>query len=696
MPITKIATSSIELQYENYINILRTGQSVADTGWRTYLNTAGVNPTTGIGGTTGITWTQNNIDPLNSEADLRLVKDANNRQGEGVSIDFTIDNRHLAKVLQISFDTELISGNYESPILTSTTGTYSITSTTCTVTANHSFIQGQVVNMTFTSGSPPVNGFYTITSVTATTFVFTVASGSSTGNCSYTVPADLRVSIIQDPFGTPVVLEPVNTGISLGISNPRQRIRHIASFQTHLSLKTYRLCIHVSNASTVAYTVDFANFKVWEPTQSVGAVITDWQSYTPTLGGFTSITNLDFQWRRVGSNMEIQGKWTNGANDSTEARIPLPFGTIDSSRVPSIRIVGNGGYNASASTYFGTYILAEPNVSYLTMGIQASTLNAISKITANIPGNNTYTMFASVPLSGWGSNVAMSSDTGDGRVVALYIQGNLTSSISGDGIITWTSLTTNQDTHGAFNFSTGIYTAPISGYYNISGHFNTNASINTVIRAWVNGVSKIGYLGVSPSSGMINISGGVFLNAGEQLTIRPNQAYSAVSGGSFLFINRISAGSQIIASSERVHCRYTNTNGQSITAATNTLLQYNNRIEDSHGAYSTSDWIYRPPMSGIYLFTVGIAPASNSSNGWASYLFINKSSISSLADGIQVNPFYNNSGGNGGSNGSIAVRLNASDTVRIITNYSNSGTSPITLYNNGEYGSTLTVTRISI
>ena len=681
MPITKIASSSLEENQQNYINILRTNQSVTDTGWTTYSDSAGVNPVDGIGGTASITWSQNTNSPLSGEADLRLVKDASNRQGDGVSIPFTIANRHLAKILQISFDMELISGTYLNPISVPVTGTYSITSTTCTVTANHSFVAGQSVYLTFTSGSPPANGYYTITSVTSTTFVFTVSSGSSTGNCNYSTIGDLRVSIIQDPTGTPVVIEPVNTNLQLGIAN--QRIRHIATFQTHVSLTSYRLCIHVGTGSTLAYTVDFANIRVWEQQQSLGAVITNWQSYTPTLGGFTSITNLDFQWRRVGSNMEIQGKWTNGANDSTEARIPLPFGTINSSRVPSIRIVGNGGYNASASTYFGTYILAEPNVSYLTMGIQASTLNAISKITANIPGNNTYTMFASVPLSGWGSNVAMSSDSGDGRVVALYAQGSLTSSISGDGIITWTSLTTNQDTHGAFNFSTGIYTAPISGYYNISGHFNTNASINTVIRAWVNGVSKIGYLGVSPSSGMINISGGVFLNAGEQLTIRPNQAYSAVSGGSFLFINSISAGSQIIASSETVACSYALASGN--FASTESIpINFSVRIFDTHSAVTTgaTTWKFTAPMSGYYQIRSTFVNSVGSN--WRIY-----------RDGSPYLGTYQYSNSTGIWNGSALLYLNAGQFIDIRNN-GNGGTISGTTNLSDVNGSIISINRIGI
>ena len=610
MPINKIAYQVLELQYENYINILRGGQSVTDTGWTTYADSPGVNPVDGIGGSPTITWSQNTINPLSGDADLRLVKGAVNRQGDGVSISFTISNRHFAKVLQISFDAELISGNYESPIITSTVGTYSITSTTCTVTAPHSFVQGQVVNMTFTSGTVPPNGTYVITSVTATTFVFTVASGSSTGNCSYTVPADLRISIIQDPTGTPVVIEPVNTGIQLGIAN--QRIRHIANFQTHLSVTSYRLCIHVSNASTVAYTVDFANFKVWEPTQNIGAVITDWQSYTPIITGYSGTTfTTYFKWRRVGGSVEIVGSYvpSGGSSTTTVGTISIPFGLSANTSDNRDYIVGNGWRSTSNNTAFKNFSVlintSAPTVLTLALSEYASTFNPFSDSTtlSNLTGLEEIGIQVTVPIAGWGSSVVMSSDSGDGRVVALYVQGTPTASISGDAAITWASLVTNQDTHGAYNFSTGVFTAPISGYYNITGHFNTNASVNAVIRPWINGVNRSSSFGAATSAGFFNIAGGIFLNAGDQLTIRPSGGYSAVSGGSFLFIHRISAGSQVIASVETVGCLCHVSSSH--TPSQNHAITFDTIIYDTHGTVTRgtiggNNWRYTAPMNGLY------------------------------------------------------------------------------------------------
>lgn len=642
MPIQKIAYSSLELQYENYINILRDNQSVTDTGWRRYADTAGINPVTGTGGSPGITWSQNTSNPLSGNADLRFVKDAVNRQGNGVSIDFTVDNRHLAKVLQISFDAELIpNSTYLNVIPSPVSATFSVSTNTCTVSANHSFVAGQVVNMTFGGGTRPPDGFYTIVSVTSSTFVITVASGSGTSvACTYTAISDLRLSIIQDPTGTPVVIEPVNTNIQLGVAN--QRIKHIATFQTHLSLKNYRLCIHVGNAGTTAFTVDFANFRVWEPAQSIGAVITDWASYNAIDATDSTAlpTTREFEWRRVGSNVQIRGRAITNASTfpATLGKILIPNGlkfaatsTMTGDAYPGRFVVGRVNQASAGSTSKNFNLMAVKDTGanlnnsylYITYNVDNNVNPSFDQITwGNLFQYNTTLIFeAEFPVLGWGSSVAMSSDTGDSRVVALYVQGTLTSSISADAAITWASLATNQDTHGAYNFSTGVYTAPIQGYYNVSGFLNTNASLNTFMRPWVNGVNRISYFSISTSSGYFNIAGGIFLNAGDQLTLRPHAAYSAVSLGSFLYISRVSASSQVIASSETVACEAVMTSSNN--PGTDQPIRFNSVVRDTHGAYNTSTYRYTIPMSGWYQigFMYNISTGGHTTE-WV-YLFVN-------------------------------------------------------------------------
>jgi hypothetical protein len=119
--------------------------------WRLYNDAAAV-PVDGTGGTAAITLIQNLTTPLNPLGDFEVAKAGVSALGSGFSCDFTIDRRHLCRVLQITFDSMLKGGTY--------------------------------------------------------------------------TPGAIRVYIIQDPNGTPVVIEPVNTTLQLGTTNTK--IKHIA------------------------------------------------------------------------------------------------------------------------------------------------------------------------------------------------------------------------------------------------------------------------------------------------------------------------------------------------------------------------------------------------------------------------------------------------------------------------------------
>jgi len=95
---------------KNYI--LNDGAESNTNGYATYSDAAAARPVDGTGGTANITWSRTTTNPLRGTASFQLVKDAANRQGQGVSYDFSIDRADQAKVLQIQFDYEIVSGTY--------------------------------------------------------------------------------------------------------------------------------------------------------------------------------------------------------------------------------------------------------------------------------------------------------------------------------------------------------------------------------------------------------------------------------------------------------------------------------------------------------------------------------------------------------------------------------------------------------
>jgi hypothetical protein len=90
------------------------------TPWATYADAAGTRPVDGTGGSPNITWTRSTSSPLRGQAEFVFTKDAANRQGQGVSYDFTIDRADLAKPLDIKFDLELLSGTFVGSVVPAT------------------------------------------------------------------------------------------------------------------------------------------------------------------------------------------------------------------------------------------------------------------------------------------------------------------------------------------------------------------------------------------------------------------------------------------------------------------------------------------------------------------------------------------------------------------------------------------------
>lgn len=81
------------------------------SGWATYADAAGTQPTDGTGGSPTVTWTRTTSSPLRGVGTFLMTKDAANRQGEGASYAFTLDSADKSKPIYVSFD-YLAAGSY--------------------------------------------------------------------------------------------------------------------------------------------------------------------------------------------------------------------------------------------------------------------------------------------------------------------------------------------------------------------------------------------------------------------------------------------------------------------------------------------------------------------------------------------------------------------------------------------------------
>ncbi len=93
-------------------HITNTRATTDTTGYSTYADAAATTPADGTGGSPNITFTRNTTNPLRDGGDFKIAKDAANRQGQGVSNDFTIDIADKARKMIISFDYDASDSDY--------------------------------------------------------------------------------------------------------------------------------------------------------------------------------------------------------------------------------------------------------------------------------------------------------------------------------------------------------------------------------------------------------------------------------------------------------------------------------------------------------------------------------------------------------------------------------------------------------
>lgn len=397
----------------NYIDDQGSHDAEVDvSGWSAYADAAGTSPVDGTGGSPAVTITRSTSTPLRGTGSFLITKDAVNRQGEGASFDFTIDKADKYKAINIGFDYENSSA----------------------------FVSGDI-------------GIF-VYDVTNTTII--------------------RPSIVDVP----------------GSENES---KFNAVFMATDST-SYRLIFHVASTNASAYTLKYDNVQVGPNGIVAVANTTDWIRYTPTGGDqWTANATYDGYWRRVGDSMELYVEVVAGATTPTggvtsSTRIALPSGySIDTAKIidsgannsalgiwqGSIAGVGNIGGQVRKHTSNTQIELWKANPA------AASYIGAYAPMTASEitnSGGQVGSAWARVfiPIEGWSSNFVFSSEGPD--VAVSVIDTALTPSLTGSLQTLIYNGTVEKDTHSAYNSSTGLFTAPIDGLYDVSALYGVSGT----------------------------------------------------------------------------------------------------------------------------------------------------------------------------------------------------------------------------
>jgi hypothetical protein len=427
--------------------------------------------------------------------------------------------------------------------------------------------------------------------------------------------------------------------------------------QTNSTTTSVNFCIYAANATSGAATLNFDDFFLGPQTAPFGPAVSDWVAYTPTFTGLGTVTGVSANSRRVGDSLEVKGKVTSGTSTATPGLISLGFDggnsnvSIDTTKVPASSVVGSAFLSAASTTTFGWSILAPAtNLSTVTIGFQSSTVGGTTTTTnasTTIGTGATFEFYFSVPIVGWSSNLQMSNDT-DTRVVAMQVQQAApTATVTGTPSLLKFTSGVQQDTHGAFSTSTGLYTVPVTGFYRVTGGVavsGTFTTTNQVLLAIAHNGSIVQQNGQSAGGAdgniPVQISGTVFCNAGDTLATFVASSGTGLSiqsqaNQNYLNIERLS-GPSVIAATESVNARYFA--ATATVTGTDSNITYTTKDFDSHNAYSGST--YTIPVSGKYQMNafITVTATYSTTNQTTTSIYKNGSQISEGRNVVSGNP----------------------------------------------------------
>lgn len=423
-------------------------------------------------------------------------------------------------------------------------------------------------------------------------FDYAIASGTFVGGSDSAV-GDLVVYIYD--VTNAAIIQPSGFKVLGSVSG--QNYLQNCQFQTASNSTSYRLIWHVATTSASAWTFKFTNVQVNTQITAQGSVATDWVQYTPTFTGLGTATSVSVWSRRVGDSLQIRGTFSTGTVTAATASITLGYAgtnsniSLDTTKVASgVSHIGQWASGASTGNFQDNILVDSTATGVIRFGYQNGSTGGLTAQLGNAAFGSTtgYSFFAQLPIAGWSALNLLSQDN-DGRIVAARIGGDPASATSGNPIIFPTA---SYDTHGAYNASSGRYTAPQPGFYRVHG-FITSATATIGLAAYVNAVSIIS-VGQTDSNGECAFSGTVQVNAGDLIDLRPNGTLD-VATGSTLHFERMSGLSQI-ATSETVTARYF-ASGTSLSGSLATI-SWTTKDFDSHSAMSSGS--YTVPAPGKY------------------------------------------------------------------------------------------------
>lgn len=417
-------------------------------------------------------------------------------------------------------------------------------------------------------------------------------------------------------------------------------------FQSNANSVSYRLIMHIATTNASAWTMNFVNVKV-SPTPAPSMLNVRDKQYdlTVTGTGWTTVKAVGVPYKTKDGSWRLRFNIDGNVSSASRTTYTASISGVSFYAGTTQYVTA---YESGISGAATTYAIAASNTSNLTLYHGSDTTSGYG-FSGDVALNSMPTWavdFYPVSLS----------DGAETRVVAASYNN---ATMYNNHYLNYTGKI--LDTHNAYNTSTGTFTAPVVGTYQIMSTFLANDN-DLKIYLYKNGsnaytigstyTQSANYL--ASASAMVAVSA----NVGDQFQIYYEGTSLAGTVGCVSFC-RIS-GPATIAASEFVGAKYSTGAGQTMSAA-DTIVNFNTKIYDTHNAVTTGAfWKFTAPSFGTYAISSHNLAGSTS---WSAGTFLR-------------NTLYKN-----GSGDSLAIRFIGTTA----TNYESIALSTTVKLNAGDY-----------
>lgn len=601
------------------------------TGWSTYADAAGVTPVDGTGGTATVTLTASTSSPLRGLQSFLLTKDAANRQGEGVSVPFTVERADFSEVMVVEFDYEVSANFVAGSASDIRVFLYDIDAAQLITPIDHRLEAIGVGKYKAYFQSSATSDNYRL--------IFHVATTSA---LAYTMKFD----------------------------NVRVGPKSVFSFGSPNSdWVDYSGDVVIPSCYGTVADVEYWGKRIGDTLMVRGV----FQCGTLTGSDATFVLPPGLS---IDSAKFIQ----NGSDPTRDGRHYLGI---------AYALVSAGSALDAGPTYAIFYDKELDDI-YLTNQTEATREFDVRPASAFINTSEVIAFQFQAPISGWGSQLQTSEDV-DLRNVVVSANASESTPASATAV---TFGTINFDTHGAFDGTTftapvgGYYDIEANVTMNPSA--STAGTGGVAIQLNTVDIGITGSNGI-PSAGQ-NYSfqanaRGWRLEAGDEIQVLTSQnTGNTVTTSVYLSIVR-TPGPAVVAPTEAVVVITEDTTGQSIPNATETAILFANKVTDTHGAWNTGTGTFTAPVKGNYMVTASFGISLGPTNG---YTIVEKNG--SVANTKLAATWFGSASEQMWQNLAGLIPLEAGDTIQVKVSQSSGGTETIDTVFVG--GGTLSIYRL--